>query len=80
MLHSKFVVVPIDKASSHVALVCLRHYAQVLNSELGLNVNNITTYKKAIKPVDKILSDNTSFLKSRFDFEVDEINKKLGNK
>ena len=38
-------------------------------------LTSITTYKKAIKPVDKILSDNASFLKSRFNLKVNEINK-----
>ena len=34
---------------------------------------------KAIKPVDQILSDNTSFLKNKYKIEVSEINKKLSN-
>ena len=38
-------------------------------------LTSITTYKKAIKPVDKILSDNASFLKNRFNLKVNEINK-----
>lgn len=38
-------------------------------------LTSITTYKKAIKPADKILSDNASFLKSRFNLKVNEINK-----
>ena len=32
---------------------------------------------KAIKPVEKIVSDNTSFLKNSFNPEVNGINKKL---
>ena len=66
MLHNKFVVVPIDKASSNVVFICQRHYAQVLISERGLNnVNNITSmYTKLTEPVDKTVSGNTSFLKN----------------
>ena len=33
----------------------------------------------AIKPVEKIVSDNTSFLESKFNLEFNEINKKLPN-
>ena len=58
MLHNKFYVVPLDKASGNVAFICQRHYAQDLINELGLNnVNNISTYSKAIKPADKIVSN-----------------------
>ena len=32
---------------------------------------------KAIKPVDKTLSDNATLLKNKFNFEVNEINEKL---
>ena len=37
----------------------------------------VATYMKVIKPVEKIVSDNTSFLKNRFNPEVNGINKKL---
>ena len=60
LLH-RFVVVPINKASGNVSFVCQRYYAQVLISELGLNGFNGTP--KATEPVDKIVSENTSFLK-----------------
>ena len=63
MLLNKFVVVAIDKNSCNVAIVCQTHYAQVLTIESGLNnVNSKTSaYMKRNKPVDKILSNNTSF-------------------
>ena len=78
-LHKKFVVVPIDKTSGNVAFVCQRHYTQFLITELGLNnVNNITvTYMNAVKRLSKTELDNTSFLKNKFNLEVNETNKKL---
>ena len=50
-------------------------------NELGLNnVNNVTsTDTKATKPVDKIVSENTSFLKNELNLEVPEISKNLSN-
>ena len=80
MLQNKFVVLN-DKSSSIVAIVCQRHYAQVSINEIGLDdVNNINvTYVKATKTVDKIVLENKSFLKNKFDLEVTEINKKLPN-
>ena len=81
LLHNKFVVVPIDEAGSIVAFVFQRHYAQVLFKKLVLdNVNTIiSTYMKTIKPVEKITSEKTSFLKNKLYLEVNEINKNLPN-
>ena len=60
------------------AFICQSHYAQVLINELG--VNNITsTYMKSSKPEEKVVSNNTSFLKNKFDLEVTVINKNLLN-
>ena len=64
--------------SGNIAFVCQRHNAKVVINELGLNnASNITTYVKAVKPVVKTVSDNTSLLKNKFNFEVNEINKKI---
>ena len=47
-IHKDFVVVPIDKATGNIALVCKRFYASVITRELGLNNNSSTdTYKNA---------------------------------
>ena len=44
------------------------------------NVSNITsTCTKAIKTVDKIVPENTLFLKEKFNLEVTDINEKLSN-
>ena len=77
ILHNKFVAFPIDKYDGNVDFVCQRHYAQVLINELSLNnSNNITsTDTKATKPVDKIVSENISFLKNKINLEVTDINK-----
>ena len=37
MLHNKFIVFPIAKTGVNIALVCQKHYAQVLINKLGLN-------------------------------------------
>ena len=41
-IHKDFVVVPIDKATGNIALVCKRFYASVITRELGLNKNSST--------------------------------------
>ena len=54
ILHNKFVVVQIDMNSGNVTFVC----------------HIISTQTKTIKPLHKVVSDDTSFLKSRFNLEV----------
>lgn len=74
ILHNKFVVL-INKASANFAFVYQIYYAQVLVNEPGLNnVDNTTTYMKATKQEDKILSDNT--LKNKFNLQVTQIDHK----
>ena len=74
ILHNKFVVL-INKASANFAFVYQIYYAQVLVNEPGLNnVDNTTTYMKATKQEDRILSDNT--LKNKFNLQVTQIDHK----
>ena len=47
-IHEVFVVVPIDKATGNIDLVCKRFYASVITRELGLSNNSSTdTYNNA---------------------------------
>ena len=47
-IHKDFIVVPIDKETSNIALVCKRFYASVITRELGLRNNSSTdTYNNA---------------------------------
>ena len=70
IIHNKFVVVSIDKASGNFAFVCQRPYSQVLISELGLasTITITARYMKRIRSVDKIVSGDTAFLKNKFSF------------
>ena len=46
-LQEKYVIVPVDKATGNLALICKRHCASVLVKELGLSHNNPSlTYTK----------------------------------
>lgn len=67
MLHKKFVVL-IDNVSGNVAFICQMPYVQALINELGLNnLNNTTqTFTKTTKLVEKVISENMSFLKNEF--------------
>ena len=72
-LQSKYVMVPIDKASNNVAFICKRYYAQVLLEELGLLGNPSPTYTKINQQTpDNIISQHTNELKDKFNITVDK--------
>ena len=72
-LHNRFVVVPIDKASSNIAFVCKRFYAQVLVSELGLEKSNMcSTYEKINCDVNDLIEKDSQKLSENFNLPVAE--------
>ena len=58
-LHKKFVVVPIDKASNNVAIICKRFYVQKLLNEVGIPGDISPTYKISERNPEDIIYDNT---------------------
>ena len=67
-IHSKYVVVPIDKATGNISLVCKRFYASVIAKELGMGENNSTyTYSQVTnKTAEDIINSNIRDLKQKF--------------
>ena len=64
-LKSKFVLVPIDKASNNIAFICKRFYAQVLLEELGLIGASTSTYTKIDDRLpNDIIQQHTAELKT----------------
>ena len=57
-LHSKFVVVPIDKASNNVAIICKRFYIQKLLGEVGVPGDTSPTYKMSNRDMEDVIGDN----------------------
>ena len=79
-LHSNFVVVPIDKASGNVGIVCKRFYAEVLIKELGLdqaNGSTQSTYEKISISSDDLIKDDCKALREKFSLEVPDSSKLL---
>ena len=70
-LHSKFVVVPIDKASNNVALICKRYYIQTLLNEVGVPRNASPTYKLSEEDPDNIIHNN-ALLCDKFGITLEE--------
>ena len=77
-LHSRFVVVPIDKASSNIAFVCKRFYAQVLISELGLGkAKSCSTYESIHCDVNELIEKDSKKLSETFNLPIAEDSRKL---
>ena len=75
-LHSKFVIVPIDKASNNIAIVCKRFYIQKLLNEVGVPGDTSSTYKLSERNPDDIVNDN-SMLCEEFGLKLEERLKSL---
>ena len=72
-IHKTFVVVPIDKATGNIVLVCKRFYASVITRELGLNDKSSTdTYNNAggLSPINTI---DESIRNLKIGFGIDNI-------
>ena len=70
-LHSKFVVVPIDKASNNVAIICKRFYIQKLLDKVGVPGDNSPTYKLSDKDPSVVIENNV-LLCEKLDLSVED--------
>ena len=70
-LHSKYVVVPIDKAANNVALICKRYYIQTLLDEVGVPGNASSTYKLSKEDPENIIFNNAA-LCEKFGITLEE--------
>ena len=52
LLHNRFVLVPVDKASNNFAIICKRFYIDILKKELGIDSYNTITGNDVYKYVD----------------------------
>ena len=58
-LHRNFVVVPIDKASNNVAIICKRFYIQKVLNEVGVPGDTSPTYKMSERDPTDVIFDNS---------------------
>ena len=63
--HSKYVLVPADKAANNIIVVCKKFYYSVIVKELGLpgnNINSNSTYTKVKSDINKIIKNHVEYL------------------
>ena len=74
--HSKkFVLVPFDKASNDVAIICKRYYVEVILNEIGVIGHGNNTHGKANISCDEIIDENTDT--KRLGFKITKKEKTL---
>ena len=74
--HKRFVVVPIDKASNNVAIICKKFYVSKLLDEVGLLNNLSSTYEHSQDNRNTPIINNL-LLCEKYGLEVSETNKTL---
>jgi len=57
-LHKKYVVVPIDKASNNIAIICKQFYVNRLLKEVGIPGDTVPTYQISLENKEEIISTN----------------------
>ena len=75
-LQRKFVIVPIDKASNNISIVCKRFYVQKLLTEVGVPGDTSSTYKLSERNPEDIIDDN-SVVCEQFGLNLEERLKSL---
>ena len=75
-IHSKFVLVPIDKAANNIAIIFKRFYIEKLLFEIGLLNTPSETYKLSSRNADEVINTNIDLCKS-FKLTVSDINHSL---
>ena len=57
-IHSNYVLVPVDKASNNVAIICKRFYIERILMEVGLKGSTSETYKLSTKTPAEVIDSN----------------------
>ena len=60
-LHQKYVLVPIDKASNNIAIICKKFYVQVILREIGVLGPGNMTYETVSQNAEKIIDINLEY-------------------
>ena len=75
-LHTRYVIVPIDKAANNVSIICKKFYVQKLLEEVGLFQPNLTYTEVTNKTDAEVIFENIEYTK-RLGFETEEAEETL---
>ena len=71
-LHSKYVIVPIDKAANNISIICKKFYIEVLLKEVGVLGSPNSTYALVTdKTASQVIEENVEY-SERQGFKIEE--------
>ena len=63
-LHNEYVLVPADKASNNIIIVCKKYYSEVIRNELAGKSGKASTYVHCRDSVDQIVQKHLAYMHS----------------
>ena len=75
-LHDNFVLVPIDKASNNIAVICKKYYVEIILKEIGHIGTRSNTYEIVDKSKGEIVEENVEYAR-RCGFKLVDAEKEL---
>ena len=63
-LHNEYVLVPADKASNNIIIVCKKYYSEVIRNELAGKSGKASTYIHCRDSVDQIVQKHLAYMHS----------------
>ena len=60
-LHTKYVLVPIDKAANNIAIICKKFYVSVILKEIGIIGPGNETYERSDENSEEIIQNNLEY-------------------
>ena len=63
-LHKEYVLVPADKASNNIIIVCKKYYTEVITNELAGKSGKASTYVHCRDSVDQIVQKHLAYMHS----------------
>ena len=75
-LQQNFVLVPIDKASNNIAIICKKYYVEVILKEVGILGQPKDTYVASNKTAEEIIHDDLLYTE-RMKLKVEKRNESL---
>ena len=61
-LHNEYILVPADKASSNIIIVCKKYYTEVIRKELAGKSGKASTYIHCRDSVDQIVQKHLAYV------------------
>lgn len=85
LAHKRYILVPIDKASNNVGIICKKYYCEIINKELGIQIRNNAncliqgneTYQQTVVTLEDIISLHNEYTQRFCCTDLSQENRKI---